>query len=458
MNLIKSEKKYWSLAAVLLSFIVCIIIIFDIQWYKKDKIIVWDAISYYGYLPSIIIYKDPTLAFLDQPEYKSLRNKIWYDLDENGNKYIKTASGEALLLAPFFLIAHFSAPLFGVEQTGFTWIYSLGVVVAALFYGFVGAMILRRLLLRYFSDKVSAWALLLTIGVSNFSFYLITQPGLSHVYSFFAITAFAYVVILWYEQQSVKNSILLGVLLSLVFLLRPTNIIVGSFFLLFKVNSLSNLKDRFIFLFRSWNKIFIILLAAMSVLFVQLSYWKVATGNWFVYSYGTERFFWEDPKVWEIWFSYRKGWFIYTPIMLLGMVGFLFLREYAKEWFGAFVFYFLVNTYIIASWWCWWYGGCFGMRPYIDSYVIMGFLFAAFIAWLSKQKYIVKIPLSICATLLSVLTIFMGVKYYYGSIHFDGMNKKIFYRTFFEVDHNVFMWHNLTAIDYEAAKEGKRDE
>jgi hypothetical protein len=30
-----------------------------------------------------------------------------------------------------------------------------------------------------------------------------------------------------------------------------------------------------------------------------------------------------------------------------------------------------LNIYIIFSWWCWWYGGGFGQRAFIDSYALM---------------------------------------------------------------------------------------
>lgn len=452
------KKAHYSLLVIWGTIFTSLFITFYVEWYKNDKIIVWDAISYYAYLPSVFIYKDPTLSFLDKPENAALKLKIWYNKDANDNKVIKTAVGEALLIAPFFLTAHYLAPAFGVEQTGFTWIYSLGVVLAALFYALIGGLLLRKLLLRYFSDKISAWAILITMGVSNFFYYLTFMPGYSHVYSFFAITLFTYYVVLWFENKSIKNSFLIGVFLGLIFLLRPTNIIVVLFLLLYKVNNWQDVKERFVLMIHQIGKIGVMFLGALLLLIIQFSYWKASTGNWIMYSYSGEPFFWKDPKIWEIWFGYRKGWFMYTPIMFVGMFGFIFLKKYVKDWFWAFVVFFLLNTYIIASWWCWWYGGCFSMRPYIDSYVIMAFLFASLFTWLQTRKLAVKIPVTVVTTALSALTIFMSIKYYYGSIHFDGMNRKVYYHSFFHVHHSAYYWHNLSVIDYGAALKGERDE
>ena len=56
----------------------------------------------------------------------------------------------------------------------------------------------------------------------------------------------------------------------------------------------------------------------------QMIYWNEMTGHWLYFSYGSdERFFFGDPAIIKGLFSYRKGLFIYTPLLL-----FAFRRDY----------------------------------------------------------------------------------------------------------------------------------
>ena len=53
------EKDVWVM--ILLVFISAYTIFNMKHWNKPDRIIVWDVISYYGYLPATFIYDDVTL-------------------------------------------------------------------------------------------------------------------------------------------------------------------------------------------------------------------------------------------------------------------------------------------------------------------------------------------------------------------------------------------------------------
>ena len=64
----------------------------------------------------------------------------------------------------------------------------------------------------------------------------------------------------------------------------------------------------------------------------QMIYWKEMTGRWLYFSYGSdERFFFGDPAIIKGLFSYRKGLFIYTPLLLFAFAGVisLWLKTFA---------------------------------------------------------------------------------------------------------------------------------
>jgi hypothetical protein len=103
-------------------------------------------------------------------------------------------------------------------------------------------------------------------------------------------------------------------------------------------------------------------------------------GSFVHYSYVNQReiFEFHRPHTIDFLFSYRKGWFVYTPVMLLAMAG-LFMLIGKKTMYGtAFLIFTPVTIYVLSAWSCWWYATSFGQRSMIQSYpvflICIGFL------------------------------------------------------------------------------------
>ncbi|MCB0815419.1 MAG: hypothetical protein KDB87_19920, partial [Flavobacteriales bacterium] len=69
-----------------------------------------------------------------------------------------------------------------------------------------------------------------------------------------------------------------------------------------------------------------LVLGGLPPVLLLLSYWKVYGGAWIFDSYqnpgeGLDLFY---PHLHRFLFSFRKGWFIYTPLMLVAAAGLLF--------------------------------------------------------------------------------------------------------------------------------------
>src|SRR5690606_26881475 len=110
---------------------------------------------------------------------------------------------------------------------------------------------------------------------------------------------------------------------------------------------------------------------------IQIAYWKIITGSWAVYSYQNEKFSFLKPHLKECFVGYRSGWLVYSPIMILSILGFVALYKKQKNLFWpVFIFCFLF-TYICFSWDIWWYGGSLGQRAMIQSYPMLAFPMAA---------------------------------------------------------------------------------
>lgn len=121
--------------------------------------------------------------------------------------------------------------------------------------------------------------------------------------------------------------------------------------------------------------------------FIQLLYWKVYSGSFLFYTYRDYGFSWMGQHLLNCFFSYKKGWLVYTPVMVFALIGFYFLFKQKRTLFWWSFIFFLINTYIVFSWDIWWYGGSFGQRAMVQSYVILAFPLAAFCESVLKTNW-----------------------------------------------------------------------
>lgn len=421
---------------------------------NPNRIINNDVISYYSYLPALFIEKDITLSFMDNDD--SYWDHYWPFRTSDGKYCIKTTCGISILYLPFFGIGHLSAFLFGFEQDGFSYPYSYALLLSSAFYVICALIILRKFLYRYFSDKIVLLVLAILGGFSPLYWYTTYESPMSHAYSFFLFSAFLYLTVLWYEKPKWKYSLLLGIVIGVISLIRPTNILAALFFILYGVTSFKQFADRIKLFLCNYKKLLVMLFMVIAVWLPQLVYWKIATGSFICYSYQDESFFWSDPKILEVLFGFRKGFFIYSPILLCILPGFFFMWKKYREFFVGIILFAVLNVYVISSWWCWWYGGGFSIRPMIDSLPFMALPIAAFLEWVFDRKLVVR---RICCFILLIFTLRSGfniMKYHHHSIHYDSMTFEAYMDSFWLLDSSDEFNCKIEAPDYEEAKKGNR--
>ncbi len=446
-------------ARVVNIFIVCTVLasVLAISRWKAepDRVIVWDVISYYAYLPATFIYKDISLEFTQG--YQGPHTFVfWPEKAPNGKKVIKTSMGLSVLMAPFFFIGHGLAYLLGYDTGGYSLPYRLMLMLSIVFYFALGLYFLRKLLQSFFSTRTTVITLLL-IGIgTNLFTYAATEVPLSHVYSFALVAAFLWFTVHWYEEKKVKHAVVIGLLAGLISLVRPTNILIGLFFLFYEITTVGKLKERASLLVQYRRQILLMVIISLLVWIPQMAYWKMQTGHFLFFSYTGERFFFSQPKIIECLFSYRKGWLLYTPVMAMALAGMVFLYRKNRELFLPLVIFIILNLYVISSWWCWWYGGSFGLRPMIDSYALMALPLAAFVQWVSESKRLLKFGLYGLFVFFISLSVFQTMQYHIGYIHSDAMTKKAYRDVFFRLHGNGHYWQDIQSPDYEAARKGIR--
>ena len=140
------------------------------KWNDPGAVITGDVRVYYCYLPAYFIHDD--IDFKDPDVYKvNGQLLLEYAENPNGERYIRSTCGMAIIYAPFFFIGHVAAGVLGEPQDGFSYPYLFSLVMGVLLYLAIGLIFLSKLLLRYFTDRtVSVTLLILYLG-TNLFFY-----------------------------------------------------------------------------------------------------------------------------------------------------------------------------------------------------------------------------------------------------------------------------------------------
>ncbi|MDB5271797.1 MAG: hypothetical protein JWO58_164 [Chitinophagaceae bacterium] len=431
-----SPYKSISLYVVLLAVGALLYSSLTFKKWEGRRVIEWDVVSYYAYLPAAFIHHDIALGFYgtDGVNYPE-KHEFWPEIAENGGKVIKTTMGMAILYSPFFALGHIIAQSSGYTPDGFSLPYHVCIHFACLFYLLIGFFYLRALLLKLFTEKVTAFVIVITAIGTNLYIYSTFDSAMSHPFNFSLIAIFLYYSLTWHEKTTLFNSFMIGVIGGLIILIRPVNILIFIFPLFLYVSTYKDISTKIHFFWeRKWYILFITLCIFLMVL-PQLLYWKYVTGHFFFNSYVGESFFFNNPHILEGLFSYRKGWLVYTPVMIFAVLGFYSLYKTQRAFFLATFLFLLVTCYVIFSWWSWWYGGGFGMRPMIDFYALLAIPMAAFFQQCFALKNLLfKYILVQVVCVLIWINIIQTRQVIGFTIHYDSMTKDAYWMHFLKLE------------------------
>lgn len=408
---------------LLLSLIVSLICFKTFRWdgnngLNKKTIISSDGLGYYNYLPAIFINDNLD----DLPYNPSFTNNV------EGRIVNKYFVGTALLNVPFFMIAHTIAINSNYETDGFSAPYQFMVIMAALFYLFVGLVSLLKLLRLYkISDFNSTIAVLLILFGTNLFYYSVVAGSMSHVYSFSAITCFALMIKKLLQTRRLKFLYIASFLYALIILIRPTNGIVILLPLILSTNKIE-LINLFADIFKKWNRLILSIFIFAGTLSIQFFIWHEQSGNYIIWSYSDEGFYFFNPEVINVLFSFKKGLFIYTPIAFISLFGLRNLFKRNKYQFFMLLSFLIILIYIISSWWSWYYGDSFGLRTFIDYYFIFGLLLGLLLE--RNQAGLRRVFLFLILIFFVILNMLQSYQYYKGIIHVNNMSSEKYWQVF----------------------------
>ncbi|HTA81296.1 MAG TPA: hypothetical protein VK783_00050 [Bacteroidia bacterium] len=403
-----------------------------------------DGYGYCAYLPAIVLhhnldFKNALHAVTKVRTGLSDTYADMYILGSNDKEQLnKCFVGIAVMLLPFFLIACVFAKLFGYDVDGFSYPFQIGVSIAALFYLFVGLWYIYKLLKLYNVKEVLICGILLTVAfATNLFYYTTMEPSMPHIYDFSLVAVFMYYAKRSIDSIQLKSLLMMALSLGILIIIRPTNALVvlvipfiaGSF------KSTSNYIRSIV----TSKQTVIAALLLFAIVSLQFIMWHAQTGHWYVWSYPGEGFNFKHPHFTDILFSYRKGWFVYTPIMFFMVLVplIIFLRKDMFRFFSLLAL-FVIITYIFSSWWSWSYGGSFGSRPFVDYYPFFCLAFGISMGFINSGWY--KFAGIVIAVLCMKLNLTQTRQYESLILPVDGMTKASYWKIFMKTDPEYICW------------------
>lgn len=428
------------------------------SWHFKQDNFVWDVANYYSYLPA---------KFCNNNSFDFKNGKgDFLPVNQNGQKMPKVTYGMSLLYSPFFALGYKVAINSKEEPLdGFSEAFANCIHWGSIIYVILGLIFLRKFLLKFHSELVVTITLAVCFFGTLLFYYTYANGEMTHGYLFFLISSFLLLTYNWYLKATWFKSALIGLLIGLISLIRPTEVLVGLIFIFWNVKGKGDIKRQMVNLWSSKWHLVLTAVVAFTVWIPQFLFWKSMTGSYLYFSYGDERFFWGDPQILNILFSYRKGWITYTPLIVLAFVGFFFMRGSSSGLRWPVLALLVINVYVLSCWWDWFFGGCFGARGFCHHIAFLSLPIAAIIEFFANKENF-KPVLRFSQTLFFAF-IFLGIclnmgqtsQYIKGYIHFNSMSKETYWHVFgkyyLDGPNNGYYWKSLKEPDYKKLKSGE---
>lgn len=401
------------------------------------NIITFDYYGSYLYLPALFIYNDIRIKNLEV--YDSLNNTyrntpLFYQLSPgpDGNRVIRFFSGMSYMFSPGFFAGHMIARYTDSPADGFSLPYQRALLVNGLIIALLGLLFARKILLRFFSDLTTSITLILIFIGSNLVFFYTYGNDAPHLYLFSLFTIFLWLGIRWHEQPSKGKAAMLGLVSGLIIASRPSEMILLIIPLAWGVYNLKTLHEK-IRLFTLHYKHLLIAAAGVILLILpQIIYWKFVTGSYFFSPYddpsSTLRL--TNPQFINTLFGFRKGWFIYAPMMIFTLPGLFFMFRKYPGYAMPVIIYVFINIYLIASFTSL---ISFGWRAFIQSYAMLILPMGFFVDFAITRKKLSRLLIFVFLLLLMLLHLFKSWQLVIGVIDGSRMTREYFFATFFKL-------------------------
>jgi hypothetical protein len=324
------------------------------------------------------------------------------------------AVGPSMLWAPFLVPLHLAMSMlhkFGVNvgPDGFSRPYIVAMALATALYGFLGLYLSFRLACFYIEK---CWALLATLGIwfaSSLPVYMYFNPSWSHAHSAFIVAAF---LSYWHhtrERRTLWQWVILGLISGLMLDVYYANI---ALLLVPLLESLRGYWHGWRGPAHDWQTVRWLFAANLLYCFATLiAFLPTLITRQIIYGHALELGYenvgpshWLHPELVKTLFSSDHGLLVWTPILILAVVGLVLFGKYDRK-FAIYLGSSALGFYYVIACHPNWDGlSSFGNRFFISltPLFVLGLavLFSEFAGWLKRIRSAQLIASSVTGLLI----------------------------------------------------------
>jgi hypothetical protein len=374
-----------------------------------------DEIQYFAFLRSL--WFDQDLSFENEYRYFHDRGiarafgfeETFLELrTPTGHRYNFGTIGCAVLWAPFFGVADLSVRLMrtagvDVAADGFSRPYLRAVTYGSAFYGFLAVLLSVRAARRLTgSGRHGPLAGLVVWLGTPLLFYMYVAPGMAHACSAFAVAVFVNVWLDVRERWSTRGLVALGAAGALMVMVREQDVFFGlgpalDFLWSAGTETRSGWSDRA----RERVTASLAGIAAFAVCFLpQAAAYLILNGRLGPPDYVANKMRWFAPYAGHVLLSPGHGLLIWTPLMLVCLVGLASLamtssRGATRRVAMCLCLMFAAQVYISGSIDSWTVAGSFGQRRFVGTTIILVIGLAALLKMVAAQRSRIGLGLAV---------------------------------------------------------------
>jgi hypothetical protein len=320
------------------------------------------------------------------------------------------AFGAAILWTPFFLLGHAWLGLLNLfggnfPLTGLTIPYQRAIGIGTLVYGFIGLVLIYKVLKDYYSPRLSAVTALALCCGSFLIWYLTVENSMVHGASMFATTLFLF---FWHRTRPDRTRVqwaLLGAAAGLMCMVRWQNALFIPLPLAHgALQSWRSGRGRLPAM--TWlGDLCVFAACALAAFAPQLVFWRAVRGEWISLPTGEHGVHLASLHIGDVLFSPNHGLLSWTPVLYLALLGLPLFYRRDGPLAAVLTVGFLGQLYINSTVDVWWGGSGFGARRFENCALVFAIGLASLLAWARRRPF--AAPGLILGALLAANATFM---------------------------------------------------
>lgn len=216
----------------------------------------------------------------------------------------------------------------------------------------------------------------------------------------------------WVEKPAWFESIVMGFAMGTLIFVKPAGFASILVFLFWGAYNKETFRVKWKLFFEHSDQVITILILFLGGLFIRLFNPQMFEGTWFCdYVQHKRAVYLLSPWMWQVLFSIKNGWIIYTPLVLFAIPGFYILAERNKRIFYATFLFSLTYLFLLASTPEATSPDNFSQARMTEIFAVLFIPIAYFINWISEGGWTRKIFFILLLTVFVVLNLFQTWQY-----------------------------------------------